>query len=101
MAQPHFAHERVSFCHAPPGKNCNQPEEHRRNHGNEGPATHADQPQFSDQAEIADYAITAVEKLYMAGVIDGRGDGTFYPVGASQRSEAAKMLAQLITALTR
>jgi hypothetical protein len=57
---------------------------------------------FSDDAEIADYAKTAVETLYRGGIISGRpglspeGGNVFDPSGSATRAEVASMLQRFI-----
>ncbi len=50
------------------------------------------EPEFSDIAEIADYAVNAISALSFAGVIDGNPDGTFSPTGSLTRAQAAKLI---------
>ena len=47
---------------------------------------------FADDASIAPYAREAVYRLYMAGIINGTGEGRFEPLGTTTRAEAAKIL---------
>ena len=47
---------------------------------------------FDDGADIAGYAMEAVEALYCAGVINGRDSGVFDPKGNATRAEVAAML---------
>lgn len=47
---------------------------------------------FADEAEISDYAKTAVSKLRGAGIIDGTGENEFRPLRSATRAEAAKLL---------
>lgn len=48
--------------------------------------------EFIDEADIADYAKTAVDKLAGVGIINGTGEGAFSPDSYATRAEAAKML---------
>lgn len=48
--------------------------------------------EFTDSAEISDYAIDAVSALYNMGIISGYTDGSFGPKNNASRAEAAKML---------
>jgi hypothetical protein len=53
--------------------------------------------QFSDDAQIADYAKTAVETLYRGGIVSGRlapsqGSNIFDPAGTATRAEVSSML---------
>ncbi len=52
---------------------------------------------FPDQAEIADYAKTAVNTLSKAGIINGMGDGSFAPKAFASRAQAAKLVHGLLT----
>lgn len=47
---------------------------------------------FTDEADIAGYAKSAVSKLAKAGIISGRTDGSFAPTSSITRAEAAQML---------
>lgn len=47
---------------------------------------------FGDSADIADYAAEAVERLYCAGIINGRDNGLFEPASQLTRAEAAKVI---------
>lgn len=51
---------------------------------------------FSDAADIADYAQEAVEVLNRAGVLNGNDDGCFYPKGNVTRAQSAKALYELM-----
>lgn len=51
---------------------------------------------FADDAQIADYAKSAVAKLYGAGVISGYEDGTFLPKNNATRAEAAQMVYKIL-----
>ena len=53
-------------------------------------------PNFIDDADIADYAKDAVERLYKAGIINGYPDGSFKPRGQATRAEFAAMLMRFI-----
>ena len=48
--------------------------------------------EFSDRAEISDYAISAVSALYETGIINGMGDGSFAPTESITRAQTAKMI---------
>lgn len=48
--------------------------------------------EFADENAIAEYAISDVIGLYEAGVINGKGNGCFDPVGNATRAEAAKII---------
>ena len=47
---------------------------------------------FSDKDMIADYAMSAVEALYCANLINGMGDGSFAPSASLTRAQAAKVI---------
>lgn len=47
---------------------------------------------FDDEADISDYAKSAVDLLCRAGVINGMGDGRFAPKQTCTRAEAAKIV---------
>ena len=49
-------------------------------------------PEFRDDGDISDYAKEGIEKLYMAGMIDGTEDNYFDPTGMVTRAMAAKLL---------
>jgi hypothetical protein len=61
------------------------------------PAARA-QAAFADGADIAGYALEAVEKLSAAMIIEGRGNGVFDPKGTATRAEVAAMLRRLLEA---
>jgi hypothetical protein len=50
---------------------------------------------FADKDSISAYALTAVDKIYRAGIIDGMGDGRFCPSDGATRAQAAKIIACL------
>lgn len=47
---------------------------------------------FTDEADIAAYALPAVQALQRAGVINGMPDGSFCPRGSATREQACAML---------
>ena len=47
---------------------------------------------FTDSALISDYAKEAVDAMYKAGILNGKGNGVFDPMGTATRAEAAQML---------
>lgn len=57
------------------------------NHGNDT---------FSDKADIAEYAVHAVEQLFAAGVINGKENMRFAPTEHATRAEVSKMLYALV-----
>ena len=54
---------------------------------------------FDDDANIADYAKTAVEVLTGAGILNGMGDGTFAPKSTVTRAQSAKVVYELLNLL--
>ena len=48
--------------------------------------------EFSDAADIADYASEAVGALANAGVVNGVGDNLFDPNGTATRAQAAVII---------
>lgn len=52
---------------------------------------------FADEAEISDYAKSAVNILTKAGIINGTGDGRFAPRANATRAQAAKLVHGLLT----
>jgi len=53
---------------------------------------------FSDDAAIFDYAKTNVKDLYIAGIINGKPNNMFDPLGTATRAEFAAMMNRLLTA---
>lgn len=51
---------------------------------------------FTDQDEIADYALDAVRQMRQFGVISGYEDGSFGPQKPATRAETAKMISMLL-----
>lgn len=58
-----------------------------------------DAQEFTDGADISDYAVAAVTELSSAGVINGYEDGTFCPNHSMLRSETAKVVYSMISVL--
>ena len=56
-------------------------------------------PEFTDSADISDYASEAVAELSSSGVINGYEDGSFRPGNSLLRSETAKVIYTMISAL--
>ena len=48
--------------------------------------------EFADESDISDYAKNAVHSLQSAGVITGKDNNHFDPLGSATRAEAAKMV---------
>lgn len=54
---------------------------------------------FKDAKLVGSWAKSGVEAVYQAGIVNGKGDGTFNPNGYTQRNEMAAILANfLVTA---
>ena len=51
---------------------------------------------FADQADISDYAVEAIEKMYCAEIINGVGGGMLDPKGYADRAQSAKIIYGLI-----
>ncbi len=51
---------------------------------------------FADQADISDYAVEAIEKMYCAEIINGVGGGMLDPKGCADRAQSAKIIYGLI-----
>jgi hypothetical protein len=51
---------------------------------------------FADRADISAFAIVSVGRANAAGLVDGMGDGTFAPKGATTRAQAAVVIHRLI-----
>lgn len=54
---------------------------------------------FADSDLVADYAKTSVEKLKVAGIMNGYDDGRFGPANYTTRAEAAKVIYSLLSLL--
>lgn len=50
---------------------------------------------FADQAQIADYAVEAIQQMQQAGLVNGVGQGVFAPKGHATRAQAAVILERL------
>ncbi|MDD4171904.1 MAG: DUF4430 domain-containing protein [Syntrophomonas sp.] len=53
-------------------------------------------PTFVDAATISDYAVSSIDRLRIAGIIAGKADGRFDPIGSCTRAEAAVIIYGLI-----
>jgi len=51
---------------------------------------------FDDAGRVATYASDAVRRAFMAGIINGRGDNIFDPMGNATRAEFAAMLSRFL-----
>ncbi|MBR3848386.1 MAG: S-layer homology domain-containing protein [Oscillospiraceae bacterium] len=56
---------------------------------------------FSDEADIAGYALDAVKKMQVAGIISGLSDGSFAPKRFATRAETAKMISILLSVIEK
>ena len=56
---------------------------------------------FSDEAQISDYAADAVEKMQKAGFINGVGNDMFDPCGNATRAQAAVIINRVMTAFEK
>lgn len=54
--------------------------------------------EFSDFADISDYAKESIVRLYANGIISGMADGTFAPKNETTRAQAAVVLYRVLTA---
>ena len=59
-----------------------------------------DDPDFLDDADIANYAKEAVEAFFKAGIIDGKPGNRFDPQGSATRVEFAVMIHRMLEATT-
>lgn len=55
--------------------------------------------EFSDGADISDYAKEAIGQMQAAGVVSGMGNGCFEPMGNANRAQAAVIICNLIDAM--
>ena len=53
--------------------------------------------EFSDETDIADYALNAVKALKNAGAVNGDENGNFRPSASAARGETAKVLYKILT----
>lgn len=51
---------------------------------------------FKDAGQVGSWAKSGVEAVYQAGIVKGKGDGTFNPNGYTQRNEMAAILANFL-----
>lgn len=56
----------------------------------------AEKTDFTDSADIADYAVAAVDVLTKQGIIEGYDDGSFGPMNCLTRAEAAVIINRVI-----
>ena len=57
--------------------------------------------EFVDREEVPSWAAEAVEEMQMSGIVEGRPDGSFHPLGNVTRAEVAVMIRRLIENITR
>ena len=55
--------------------------------------------EITDADQVSSWAIEAVEAMYKAGILNGRGDGVFDPKGTATRAEVAQMLMNFMEAI--
>ncbi len=53
---------------------------------------------FTDSASVSAYAKEAVQAMYQAGILNGKGNGVFDPQGTATRAEVAQMLMNFVEA---
>ena len=58
-------------------------------------------PNFADDSQISSGARSAVNSLYRAGIINGRTESTFVPLGSMTRAEFATVLHRFATIIAR
>lgn len=51
---------------------------------------------FKDAKQVGSWAKSGVEAVYQAGIVKGKGNGTFNPKGYTQRNEMAAILANFL-----
>jgi hypothetical protein len=51
---------------------------------------------FTDDAQIAPWALQGVEEAVAAGYVEGFPDGSLQPLGTATRAQAAKVLAMVL-----
>ena len=56
---------------------------------------------FSDDYKISDYAKTAVYSLKESGIVSGRGENEFEPLGTATRAEAARIICSIMEAIVK
>lgn len=53
----------------------------------------------TDRSEVSDWALEAVEAMYKAGILSGKGSGVFDPKGTATRAEVAQMMMNFLEAI--
>lgn len=56
---------------------------------------------FSDDSRISEYAKSSVYEMQQAGIISGKGNGTFDPAGYATRAETSAMVTAFIKAMVK
>ena len=51
---------------------------------------------FTDNAEISDYAMESINRLVMSGILHGSDDGRFCPRDNCTRAQAAVMISNIL-----
>ena len=59
---------------------------------NKGVSFEGAEIEFDDDFMVSDYAEGAIKALSSAGIVNGAGDGKFYPQKTCTRAEAATMI---------
>ena len=59
-----------------------------------------DTGRFADNAQISDYAVSAVNTLKAINILNGSGNNMFYPKAFATRAEAAQMIYKALDILT-
>ena len=54
---------------------------------------------FADAEEISSWAIEALDAMYAAGILSGKGDGIFDPKSTATRAEVATMFMNFLNAI--
>ena len=54
---------------------------------------------FADANTVSDWAAEAVQAMYRAGILSGKGEGIFDPTGTATRAEVAQMLMNFMEAI--
>ncbi len=65
----------------------------------EGIKLDAGSAEFGDQADIADYAASAISKLVQTGILNGYADNTFMPKQTISRAEVCTVIVRMINLL--
>ena len=52
---------------------------------------------FDDMGSISLYAVTTVGAFYSNGILNGNGEGVFYPIDNITRAEASQLIYNLVS----